>query len=126
MNNIKFNSNNSDIGRSLDIKTTLNSIKDTPINNLTKISSPVESNNSFSFKSIIIRFFLFVIALIILPFLRIGGMQLFHLEGDDPYDKSLPKISSVIKKIFIIYITLTIILIFFYYIFAFDLSIKVN
>ena len=36
-----------------------------------------------------------VIALIILPFLRIGGMQLFHLEGDDPYDKSLPKISSV-------------------------------
>ncbi len=59
-----------------------------------------------------------VIALIILPFLRIGGMQLFHLEGDDPYDKSLPKISSVIKKIFIIYITITIILIFLYYIFG--------
>ena len=36
-----------------------------------------------------------VIALFILPFLRIGGMQLFHLEGDDPYDKFLPKISSV-------------------------------
>ena len=33
-----------------------------------------------------------IIALFILPFLRIGGMQLFHLEGDDPYDKSLPKI----------------------------------
>tara|TARA_Y100000992_G_scaffold299346_1_gene265988 strand:- start:131 stop:1576 length:1446 start_codon:yes stop_codon:yes gene_type:complete len=59
-----------------------------------------------------------VIALFILPFLRIGGMQLFHLEGDDPYDKSLPKISSVIKKIFIIYFTLTIVLIFFYYIFG--------
>ncbi len=59
-----------------------------------------------------------VIALFILPFLRIGGMQLFHLEGDDPYDKSLPKISSVIKKIFIIYIALTIILIFLYYIFG--------
>ena len=59
-----------------------------------------------------------VIALFILPFLRIGGMQLFHLEGDDPYDKSLPKISSVIKKIFTIYSTLTIILIFFYYIFG--------
>ena len=43
-----------------------------------------------------------VIALFILPFLRIGGMQLFHLEGDDPYDKCLPKMSSVIKKIFII------------------------
>ena len=57
-----------------------------------------------------------VIALFILPFLRIGGMQLFHLEGDDPYDKSLPKISSVVKKIFIIYLTLTITLIFLYYI----------
>ena len=62
-----------------------------------------------------------VIALFILPFLRIGGMQLFHLEGDDPYDKSLPKISSVIKKIFIIYFTLTIILTFLYYIFGMDL-----
>ena len=57
-----------------------------------------------------------VIALFILPFLRIGGMQLFHLEGDDPYDKSLPKITSVVKKIFIIYLTLTITLIFLYYI----------
>ncbi len=59
-----------------------------------------------------------VIALFILPFLRIGGMQLFHLEGDDPYDKSLPKISSVIKKIFFIYGILTITLIFLYYIFG--------
>ena len=57
-----------------------------------------------------------VIALFILPFLRIGGMQLFHLEGDDPYDKSLPKISSVVKRIFIIYATLTVTLIFLYYI----------
>ncbi len=59
-----------------------------------------------------------VIALFILPFLRIGGMQIFHLEGDDPYDKSLPKISSIIKRIFIIYISLTVILIFLYYIFG--------
>ncbi len=51
-----------------------------------------------------------VIALFILPFLRIGGMQLFHLEGDDPYEKFLPKISSVISKIFIIYVSLTFIL----------------
>ena len=62
-----------------------------------------------------------VIALFILPFLRIGGMQLFHLEGDDPYDKFLPKISSVIKKIFIIYIALTVVLIFLYYIFGMKL-----
>jgi trk system potassium uptake protein TrkH len=56
-----------------------------------------------------------VIALVILPFLRIGGMQLFHLEGDDPYDKFLPKISSVVSKIFIVYIALTIVLFFLYY-----------
>ena len=62
-----------------------------------------------------------VIALFILPFLRIGGMQLFHLEGDDPYDKSLPKMSSVVKKIFIIYFILTITLIFLYYIFGMKL-----
>ncbi len=59
-----------------------------------------------------------VIALFILPFLRIGGMQLFHLEGDDPYDKFLPKISSVISKIFIIYTFLTIILVCLYYAFG--------
>ena len=56
-----------------------------------------------------------VIALIILPFLRIGGMQLFHLEGDDPYEKFLPKISSVVSKIIIVYFTLTSLLITLYY-----------
>src|SRR6056300_89065 len=56
-----------------------------------------------------------VIALFILPFLRVGGMQLFHLEGDDPYDKFLPKISSVIKKIFILYVLLTILLVLLYF-----------
>ena len=55
-----------------------------------------------------------IIALFILPFLRVGGMQLFHLEGDDPYDKFLPKISSVISKIFFIYLILTLILLFAY------------
>lgn len=56
-----------------------------------------------------------VIALVILPFLRIGGMQLFHLEGDDPYDKFLPKISSVVRKIIIVYVFLTFILFVLYY-----------
>ncbi len=56
-----------------------------------------------------------VIALFILPFLRVGGMQLFHLEGDDPYDKFLPKISSVISKIVILYILLTLILVILYF-----------
>ena len=57
-----------------------------------------------------------VIALVILPFLRIGGMQLFHLEGDDPYDKFLPKISSVVTKIIIVYTALTLILFLLYFI----------
>ena len=56
-----------------------------------------------------------VIALVILPFLRIGGMQIFHLEGDDPYDKFLPKISSVVIKIVITYCALTTILLLLYY-----------
>ena len=59
-----------------------------------------------------------VIALIILPFLRIGGMQLFHLEGDDPYEKFLPKISSVISKIVILYLLLTSLLSFLYFSFG--------
>ena len=56
-----------------------------------------------------------VIALVILPFLRIGGMQLFHLEGDDPYDKFLPKISSVVTKIVVVYSALTTLLFILYY-----------
>ena len=56
-----------------------------------------------------------VIALVILPFLRIGGMQLFHLEGDDPYEKFLPKISSVVTKIVIVYCALTSLLIILYF-----------
>lgn len=56
-----------------------------------------------------------IIALVILPFLRIGGMQLFHLEGDDPYDKFLPKISSVVTKIIFVYSGLTALLLLLYF-----------
>ena len=56
-----------------------------------------------------------LIALVILPFLRIGGMQLFHLEGDDPYDKFLPKISSVVIKIIFVYSGLTALLVILYF-----------
>ena len=62
-----------------------------------------------------------VIALVILPFLRIGGMQLFHLEGDDPYDKFLPKISSVVTKIIIVYSFLTALLFLLYFYFGMTL-----
>ena len=61
-----------------------------------------------------------VIALFILPFLRVGGMQLFHLEGDDPYEKFLPKISSVISKIVILYVLLTLLLMILYFSYGMD------
>jgi len=48
-----------------------------------------------------------IIALFILPFLKVGGMQLFQSEGDDPYEKFSPKISSTIKSIFFIYLLIT-------------------
>ncbi len=50
-----------------------------------------------------------VLAIAILPTLQIGGMQLLHMEHDDPYEKTLPKITQFIFEIFIIYLCLTII-----------------
>ena len=48
-----------------------------------------------------------VLALSLLPMLQVGGMQLFHLESDDPYDKTLPKISNFIFEISLLYLILT-------------------
>ena len=50
-----------------------------------------------------------VLAISVLPFLKVGGMQLFHMEGDDPYEKFLPRIATVVSKIFFIYLILTLI-----------------
>ena len=62
-----------------------------------------------------------ILAISVLPFLKVGGMQLFHMEGDDPYEKFLPRISLVVSKIFIIYISLTLICIFSYFYFGMSL-----
>tara|TARA_B100000787_G_scaffold170063_1_gene163760 strand:- start:141 stop:1589 length:1449 start_codon:yes stop_codon:yes gene_type:complete len=62
-----------------------------------------------------------VLAISVLPFLKVGGMQLFHMEGDDPYEKFLPRISAVVSKIFIIYLLLTIICIISYFLFGMSL-----
>ena len=48
-----------------------------------------------------------LLALAILPTLQIGGMQLLHMEHDDPYEKTLPKINQIVFEILIIYIVLT-------------------
>ncbi len=64
-----------------------------------------------------------VLAIAILPTLQIGGMQLLHMEHDDPYEKTLPKINKFILEITILYVSLTILCFFSYYLFgmnAFD------
>lgn len=67
-----------------------------------------------------------IIALFILPFLKVGGMQLFNAEGDDPYEKFLPKISSIVKTIFFVYSFITAIAIILYLIFGMNLFDAIN
>ena len=50
-----------------------------------------------------------ILAMAILQTLQIGGMQLLHMEQDDPYEKTLPKINHFIIEIFILYIFLSVI-----------------
>jgi len=59
-----------------------------------------------------------VLALAILPTLQIGGMQLLHMEHDDPYEKTLPKINQFVIEIFLIYVVLSIVCAVFYFIFG--------
>ncbi|MDA9632883.1 TrkH family potassium uptake protein [Pelagibacteraceae bacterium] len=59
-----------------------------------------------------------VLAVAILPTLQIGGMQLLHMEHDDPYEKTLPKINKFIIEIVSLYVGLTILCFFFYYLFG--------
>ena len=51
-----------------------------------------------------------VMALAVLPLLRVGGMQLFHMESSDQSDKALPRTAQIAAAIGIIYLALTIIL----------------
>lgn len=48
-----------------------------------------------------------VMALSILPLLRVGGMQLFRLESSDTSEKALPRAAEIAKSIGIIYLVLT-------------------
>jgi len=59
-----------------------------------------------------------VLAMAILPTLQIGGMQLLHMEQDDPYEKTLPKINQFVLELFILYSFLTIICAILYYLFG--------
>ena len=50
-----------------------------------------------------------VLAMAILPTLQIGGMQLLHMEHDDPYEKTIPKVNRFVLELFTLYIFLSII-----------------
>lgn len=56
-----------------------------------------------------------VLAVAILPTLQIGGMQLLHMEHDDPYEKTLPRINKFIFEIIVLYFGLTFLCLFSYY-----------
>ena len=64
-----------------------------------------------------------VMAITILPLLKVGGMQLFKMEGPDSTEKILPRTIEVAATIISTYIILTFLCSFFYWIFgmtAFD------
>ncbi|MBP6985652.1 MAG: TrkH family potassium uptake protein [Alphaproteobacteria bacterium] len=56
-----------------------------------------------------------VMAITILPLLRIGGMQLFHSEFSDRSEKILPRVSQITKAIFWTYTGLTVLCMAFLY-----------
>ncbi len=59
-----------------------------------------------------------VMAITILPLLKVGGMQLFKMEGPDKTEKILPRTIEVAAIIISTYIILTLICGFFYWIFG--------
>jgi trk/ktr system potassium uptake protein len=48
------------------------------------------------------------LAIVILPFLKIGGMQLFRLEFSDRSDKALPRVRSIVTAVAEIYVGLSV------------------
>ncbi len=59
-----------------------------------------------------------VMAITILPLLKVGGMQLFKMEGPDAAEKILPRTIEVAKVIIIIYLLLTLCCALFYWFFG--------
>ena len=59
-----------------------------------------------------------VMAITILPLLKVGGMQLFKMEGPDSTEKILPRTIEVATIIISTYIILTLLCSFFYWIFG--------
>ena len=59
-----------------------------------------------------------VMAITILPLLKVGGMQLFKMEGPDSTEKILPRTIEVAAIIISVYIILTLLCGFFYWVFG--------
>ncbi len=59
-----------------------------------------------------------VMAVAILPFLKVGGMQLFQTENSDRSDKVAPKAHQIATRLALAYILMTILCGFAYYIFS--------
>ena len=57
-----------------------------------------------------------VLAMAILPTLQIGGMQLLHMEHDDPYEKTIPKVNRFVLELFLLYVFLSIVCTILYFI----------
>ena len=56
-----------------------------------------------------------VIAVAVLPFLKVGGMRLFQSESSDWSDKVMPRSGSIAKRIVIIYLGLTVVCAYLYF-----------
>jgi len=59
-----------------------------------------------------------VMAITILPLLKVGGMQLFKMEGPDTTEKILPRTVEVATIIISTYLSLTLLCVFFYWLFG--------
>ena len=55
-----------------------------------------------------------VVAMVFLPELRVGGMQIFRSEGFDTFGKILPRATEIASRISVIYLTLTLVCAFSY------------
>lgn len=56
-----------------------------------------------------------VIAVAVLPFLKVGGMRLFQSESSDWSDKVMPRSGSIAKRIVVIYLVLTVLCAYLYF-----------
>lgn len=65
-------------------------------------------------------------AIVVLPFLRIGGMQLFKTESSDRSQKAMPKTMDLVSSLIFVYCAITVLCIFTYSMLGMDLFNAIN